>query len=266
MQTAAMPQMTLVGAVVRYVELLYTAVILNIRRNSLGSLGLLSSFMMPIGMLLLFLLMYSFLGRPMAIRGDFVTFLLTGIYLFLLCIRTKGACNIAGAGSLAYHQPIQPILMCWAGGLSMLYIMTASMILIFIGNFLYHGVFELQNPYGMIAPFLVTWLFGVASGMVITGVCFYTGGKQFANIMFQRAMFITSGKFFVASSIPASLRPFFDWNPIFHTIDQMRGATFVNYNADTTTMTYPIIVVAVMLLFGHMMERRIRRDFSLSSK
>ena len=54
------------------------------------------------------------------------------------------------------------------------------------------------------------------------------------NLVFTRVMFVTSGKFFVANAVPGWVRFYFDWNPLFHLVDQLRGAVFVNYTARQT--------------------------------
>lgn len=249
----------------RFALLAHALAVQNIARQSTGSFGLLGAFAAPVAMCVGFLAAYEFLGlfRP-AIRGDIVIFLLTGIYLFQLASRTRGAAELTGGGALLWHQPVQPALVAWSGALSALYITGASMALILTAAGLWRGLPGAADPAGLVAPLLLAWLFGVGSGMVMSGVARYTGGAGLMGMAWQRAMFLTSGIFFLAGTIPGWLRPWFDWNPLFHIIDAMRMAAFVNYSGGDTSLSYAAACVAGLLLVGHALERRVRADFSIS--
>ena len=78
------------------------------------------------------------------------------------------------------------------------------------------------------------------------------------NLVFTRVMFVTSGKFFVANAVPGWVRFYFDWNPLFHLVDQLRGAVFVNYTARQTSLEYPMAVAFALLVLGHMLARKAR--------
>jgi ABC-type polysaccharide/polyol phosphate export permease len=84
------------------------------------------------------------------------------------------------------------------------------------------------------------------------------------STIYQRANMIASGKMFVASMLPASRRSLFDWNPLFHTIDQARGHMFLNYHPRYTSVEYPIKVALVCILIGLMAEFYTRKHVSLS--
>jgi ABC-type polysaccharide/polyol phosphate export permease len=249
----------------RFLALVHATTVNAIGRQATGSFGLLEAFAMPVALCSGFLLAYHFIGmfRP-PVRGDIVVFLLTGIYLFQLASRTRGAAVLTGGGPLMHHQPVQPVMLAWAGALSSLYIVVVSMGLIFGAAVLVQGGIAAHDPAGLIAPILLAWLFGVGSGMLMSGIARYAGGAQLMGIMWQRAMFLTSGIFFLADTVPGWMRPWFDWNPLFHLIDRMRDAAFVNYAGGDTSLGYPAAVIAAMLLAGHVLERRVRADFSIS--
>jgi ABC-type polysaccharide/polyol phosphate export permease len=74
---------------------------------------------------------------------------------------------------------------------------------------------------------------------------------------------IASGKMFVANALPGFVLPFFDWNPLFHVIDQARGFVFLNYNPHFPAWPYALEVSAVLLAPGLMGESYTRRHASL---
>ena len=75
---------------------------------------------------------------------------------------------------------------------------------------------------------------------------------------------IASGKMFVANSMPTSKLAFFDWNPLFHTIDQGRGFIFLNYFPHYSSISYPLTVTAVLMVVGLMGEHYTRKHQSAS--
>jgi ABC-type polysaccharide/polyol phosphate export permease len=82
--------------------------------------------------------------------------------------------------------------------------------------------------------------------------------------VYMRAQMVTSGKFMPAAYLPSSLFGWFDWNPLFHCIDQARLATFVNYNKEVSSMSYPIWFTAIFIVLGLMGELWSRKNLSAS--
>ena len=249
----------------RFGQLCHAMAVQNIARQSTGSFGLLGAFAMPLAMTAGFLAAYELVGlfRP-AIRGDVVVFLLTGILLFQLASRARSAADLTGGGAFLWHQPVQPALVVWSGALAALYVSVTAMALILTGAALIRGAPPLHDPAGLAAPLLLAWGFGVGSGMVMSGIARYAGGGQLLGMAWQRAMFLTGGIFFLAAAVPGWMRPWFDWNPLFHIIDAMRAAAFVNYSGGDTSLTYAAWCVAGLLAVGHALERKVRADFSIS--
>jgi ABC-type polysaccharide/polyol phosphate export permease len=82
--------------------------------------------------------------------------------------------------------------------------------------------------------------------------------------IYQRVNMIASGKMFVANMLPGSMIALFDWNPLFHCIDQARGTIFLNYNPHYTSVEYPVWLALVCLMIGLMGEFYTRRHASAS--
>ena len=75
---------------------------------------------------------------------------------------------------------------------------------------------------------------------------------------------IASGKMFVANTMPTFLLSMFDWNPLFHIIDQTRGFVFINYVPRNSNLEYPFYFTLAMLMIGLMAEFVTRNSVSLS--
>jgi len=84
------------------------------------------------------------------------------------------------------------------------------------------------------------------------------------STIYSRANMIASGKMFVANSMPSSVLAFFDWNPLFHCIDQARGFAFINYNPHFSSISYPLTVSIVLVMIGMMGEFYTRKHASVS--
>jgi len=113
--------------------------------------------------------------------------------------------------------------------------------------------------------FLLAWLSGVGVGLVFLAIkpwapSVATIGSQ----IYSRANMIASGKMFVANMLPPSMLALFDWNPLFHAIDQGRGFIFVNYFPNNTSILYPLYVTAGLIMVGLMGEFYTRKHASLS--
>ena len=71
-------------------------------------------------------------------------------------------------------------------------------------------------------------------------------------------------KMFLANTLTPHLLSFFDWNPLFHCIDQARGFAFVNYVSRNSNWEYAFYFGLVFLLIGMMSEFYTRKHASAS--
>jgi ABC-type polysaccharide/polyol phosphate export permease len=127
------------------------------------------------------------------------------------------------------------------------------------------GPITIHQPGGAFAMVMLSWLSGVSVGVVFLALKpWFPTFVSIAVMIYTRANMIASGKMFVANNLPAYLLPFFDWNPLFHTIDQARGFTFINYNPHNTSVFYPLWVSVALLMVGLMGEFYTRKNASIS--
>ena len=75
---------------------------------------------------------------------------------------------------------------------------------------------------------------------------------------------LASRKMFVANTLPSFMLAMFDWNPLFHAIDQARGFAFINYNPRYSNWEYAFWVAIVLIMIGLMGEFYTRKHASLS--
>lgn len=248
--------------------LIYHQTVFNLRRNHANALvGLVMTILQSMMMVAAFMVLYLFLGmRSAPVRGDFLVFMMTGIFLYLTHIQTISAVAMSGrqAKTMALHEPMTSAVAITAAALAVLYRQTLASLVILAAYYVFQP-FTVENPVGCIAMFLLAWGMGAAIGLVVLAV--RPWAPEAANIsmtVFQRANMVFSGKMFLANLIPGFMMPMFAWNPLFHIIDQSRGFAFVNYTPLRTSMTYPIYAMLAVTMLGLALEFTTRKHESAS--
>lgn len=253
----------------RTLELIYHETVRNVRQSHGNALiGLMMNVFQTVIFLMAFYVMLTILGmRAAAIRGDFLLYIMSGVFLFMTHIKTmKALTNADGPTSaMMKHAPMNTLVAICSSALGSLYIQVLSLSIVL---FVYHVVFtpvEIFQPVFAFGMLLIAWFSGVAVGTVFLAIKPWAPGFiALATTIYMRVNMIASGKMFLANTLPANRRALFDWNPLFHTIDQARGFTFLNYNPHYSSISYPIIISVVLLLIGLLGESFTRKHASLS--
>lgn len=250
-------------------EVIYHSIVRDIRRTHRNAVaGLFLNIVQTITFVLAFYLMFALIGiRGAALRGDFLLYIMSGIFVFMVHIKTVAAVVKAEgpASSMMQHAPLNTFITISASAIGSLYIQLLSL---FVILFFYHVLVTpvvIDNPAGAMGMLLLSWLSGVGVGIVFAAIKpwfpeFVTVGSS----VYSRINMIASGKMFVANSLPAHILPLFAWNPLFHIIDRARGFVFVNYNPNFTSIGYPLGIAFVMIVLGFMAESYTRRHASIS--
>ncbi|NCQ25456.1 MAG: ABC transporter permease [Rhodobacteraceae bacterium CG17_big_fil_post_rev_8_21_14_2_50_63_15] len=253
----------------RITELIYHATVRDLRQghgNAVIALAL--NILTAVIMVMAFYLMFTVLGiRGAKLRGDFLLFMMSGIFMYLTHIKALSAVLKAEgpASPMMQHAPMNTVISITAGAIGALYIQVLSMTVIL---FVYHVSFnpiEIYQPIAAFGMLLLAWFTGVAAGLVLLSIkpWFPTFVSIFSTI-YQRANMIASGKMFVVNTLPPFMVKMFDWNPLFHIIDQARGFVFINYFPHKTSLDYPIYVGIALLMVG-LMGEFYTRQFASSS-
>ena len=250
-------------------ELIYHNTVRSVRRGHRHAvIGLLKSILQTVILVIVFYVMFSVLGlRGNAIRGDFIVYLMSGIVIFMVNVSALGA--VVGSegptSAMMLHAPMNTAIAICSSALASLYTQVLSAAVV-LG--VYHIAFEpiyIDDPIGAVGMFLLAWLNGVSVGMVILAIKpWLPGFVSIAQLIYTRANMIASGKMFVANTLTYTMLKLFDWNPLFHIIDQARGYAFINYYPMKSSLTYPIYVTLALLMIGLMGEFFTRRHVSAS--
>jgi ABC-type polysaccharide/polyol phosphate export permease len=258
------------GSAVATAGLIYHNTVRSVRKTHGNALmALIISISQSLIMVGVFYLMFTILPglRGTAIRGDFLLYIMSGIFLFMTHIRAVGAVvgSEGPASPMMQHLPMNTAISIVSAALGSLYIQILSASVILYGYHVGWGAVEIDDPVGTFAMFILSWFTGVCVGLLFLSLKpWFPGLVGIITQLYQRANMIASGKMFVANTMPGYLLAMFDWNPLFHCIDQARGFIFINYNPHFSSITYPIIVGIVILMIGMMGEFYTRHHASLS--
>ena len=252
------PHATFFNGALNYGFLIWALTVRALREASGGAIiGVLKGILMAFTFCIAFYLLMSFMGLAgLTVRGDMMVFILIGVGFFFTAKMTMMAAMKAMTGSwaLTRHPHLTPVLFVYAESLATLYNWTLAIMTIYIANGLVKGSFDLQEPIMFFPIYFITWLTGVGAGMVMGfGMFYFSWFAMIKRILFK-LIFFSAGKFTNANLIPTDMLWFFYWNPLFHLIDQMRDAAFVNYTARKTNLEYPIFVCLGLLLLGHILH------------
>lgn len=243
----------------RQMDLIYHAAVRHVRKSHGNAIiGLVMNMMQTVMMIVVFYIMYKVLGlTSMRVRGDFVLYIMSGIFLFMTHTRTLGAVSSADGSTSAMmkHAPMNPIVSVLSAALGTLYVQLLSMGLVLgVYSLTFHPV-SIADPVGAMAMVLLAWSSGIGIGLLFRALRPWQPDlATIATLVFMRANMVASGKMFVANSLPPRIRGYFSWNPLFHTIDQCRGFVFENYTPHFTSTLYPVYVTLACLMIGLIAE------------
>lgn len=249
-------------------EVIYVATVRSVRQSHSNALiGLIINMTQTMMLVAVFYLMFTILGKGARIQGDFLLYIMSGIFLYMTHVKSMGA--VAGSAgptsSMMQHAPMNTFVSIASAALGALYLQFLSMAVVLSVYELWTGNVEFYYWPGALGMFFLAWFSGVSVGMIFLALKpWFPQFSNIATMLYTRANMLASGKMFVANSMPAYMLVMFTWNPLFHIIDQARGFTFVNYYPHHSNTTYPLVVSLVLLVIGLLGENYTRKHASIS--
>lgn len=251
-----------------FLTLVYHGAVRDVRKSKGNAVqALVMEVLQAATVVIFFYVLITFLGmRGVAVRGSFVLYVLTGVFLYLT--HNKAISAVSGGGPtnpMLKHAPVSTLMLIVSGAVSALYVQVLAVLVIsFVANVLIDP-FTVYNLKRVALCFMLAWFSGCAIGIIFLSLRpFFPNFITILEQVYKRANMIFSGKMFLANSLPSSYLVFFMWNPLFHTIDQARGAAFVNYTPHYTTLDYAVYLSLVLICVGMMLEHGGRQFVSES--
>lgn len=249
--------------------LIFHASVRHIRKtNQNAVVGLLVNILQSVILIAVLYVLFAFLKmRGSAVRGDFMLYTMSGIFMYMTHTKTLQAVarSDGPTSSMMKHAPMNTIVAIASSALATLYLQILSIAVILL---FYHVLFKpitIDQPLGALGMLMVAWGSGIGIGMLLKAATPWA--PEFfglVTVVYARANMIASGKMFLANMMPTSTLAWFWWNPLFHVIDQTRGYVFLNYSPHYSNPIYPLKVTAVLILLGLMLENFTSRHASIS--
>ncbi|MHA6265582.1 ABC transporter permease [uncultured Aliiroseovarius sp.] len=250
-------------------EVIYHATVFSLRRTHTNAvIGLLLNIVQTMMLVAVFYLMFVVLGlRSSAIRGDFLLYILSGIFMFMANTKTLQAVykTDGPTAAMMQHGPMNTLVSIVSAALGALYTQILSVTVVLTVYSLAFKPVEIYDMSGTFLMLLLAWFNGAAIGVVFLALKpWFPKFSSIATRLYTRANMFASGKMFVANAMPGYVLVMFTWNPLFHIIDQARGFAFINYNPHYSNWLYPLVLSFVLLFLGLMGESHGRRHASIS--
>lgn len=119
---------------------------------------------------------------------------------------------------------------------------------------------RIENPLGVLLACLCLLTLGSGLGFVLASLApIIPSSGQIAGILFGRPLFITSGLFFTASSIPDPFRTWLLYNPLLHLMELLRSSFFYEFESNYGSWTYAGSWVIGMFSFGLLTYQALKR-------
>ena len=192
---------------------------------------------------------------------------MTGIFVFVTHV--QGTSAVSGSGALTSGMtkpgPMRSAVLIPGAAFAVLYRQMLSCIVI-LG--VYNTVVTpvvINDWVACLGLLILAWLSGCCVGLIFLAMRPWAPkAASLLTTIYSRLNMIASGKMFVANTLPNFMLPYFEWNPLFHIIDQMRGYAFINYAPHKTSLAYPIYFTIAVTMIGLMAEFVTRNSVSAS--
>lgn len=263
------PGSSLLAGAVTLSELVFHNTVRSVRKTHRDAIAAIAiSVLQMLIMVAVFYILLDVLGmRGMAIKGDFMLFVMSGIFVFMTHVKAMTAVSTAegSASPMMQHMPMTPVVSVSAAALGALYIQVLAMVVILVGYHLLWTPFEIDHPFGAAMMLILAWASGAALGLIFLAMKPWAPTVASTTTqLYSRINMFASGKMFVANSLATGMAAMFWWNPLFHIIDQGRGYTFINYVPHKTNLWYPLAFTAVVFALGCIAVAYTNRHQSLS--
>ena len=149
-QSTRKPQTSL-GTALAMADVIYHSIVRSVRKTHNNAFMAIAMNMLQVVIFVMaFYVMFSVLGlRGAAVRGDFLLYIMTGIFLFMTHTKTLSAVvgSEGPASPMMLHAPMNTIVSIFSAALGALYIQVLSLFMIL---FIYHVAFvpvEIEQPF-----------------------------------------------------------------------------------------------------------------------
>lgn len=240
------------------------AVLLRDTRTRFGGRGGSFTYLMAIGLPLLHL--FGLMLIPLAftkvtpLGSDFAVFAATGVLPYILCLypsRMTMLCLVENRPLLAFPVVKPPDLIVARALMEIAVALSVTLLFLLLLYAANYAVVPV-NAAEATAAILGTIFFGISMGFASAIMMSLVPAWLFVHILLLIGMYLTCGAFYLVREMPAPIREFISYNPLFHCVEWLRLAYFAGYGGDMLSRSYLLGVATVILMAGMLGERLLR--------
>ena len=225
-------------------------------------LGFLWALLEPVLMVTLFVAVFSAMKADTIANMPLVTFMITGIVPFSLFKDTFAQMQNAVTGNrnlLGFPQVTTFDVIVARGLLDAAIILCVFVIMLMLAR-VFGFEWRCEDPLGVLAVCALITLLGMGMGFLFASLTpIVPSLKQVASLLFGRPLFLTSGLFFVAESVPPPVRDWLLWNPLLHMMELMRDRFFFEFATPHGSWGYAFTVSIGVFASGLLVHQAVRK-------
>lgn len=209
-----------------------------------------------------------FVGIFSSIRSDspggmpLVPFMLSGIVPFTLFRDTMGQMQSAiSVNKMLFAFPqVTTFDVIIARGLLEILLLGGVFILLLVGIDIAGWEIRVERPLEVLAACLLLSMMGMGMGFVFASIVpIMPSMRQISSAVLGRPLFLGSGIFFIAETVPGPVREYLLYNPLMHILELLRSAFFYEFESVHGDWTYAITWSVCTLAFGLLVHQAVKR-------
>lgn len=214
--------------------------------------GVVGVFIEPVGVVAVFVLLFSFLHHhPVGI--DSMLFLVPGAVCFAMFVEiTVRSLNAMRANeALFFYRPVKPIDAVIARSFVELGLFSVVCLVILAFIYLLQEHVTMDDFPLFVISFIALSLASFGLGLISMVVGFLNPSAHQLLPILIRPLWIISGAFFSSATLPQWLRPWFCWNPILQAVELNRRAITSDYPLpEQISLPYLLLFSALACIVG----------------
>ena len=222
-----------------------------IGRASLVKFGYLGILIEPLGVMAIFLVIFTLIRTRGANEElGVLLFLITGIVIYTLfnAIAIRSMNSMDANSSLFFYRQVQPIDTVYSRTIVEVVIYSVVFIILVTIAFLIRESFILEDFALLFVSFISISIFSLGIGIFLMIATFrYEWVKSVVQFLLRPLWFI-SGVFFSLNDIPQNIRPYLSWNPILQSIELTRHSFSKSYLLNESVSLAYLIQISLFVL------------------
>ncbi len=237
-----------------------SALTLRETRSRYGNskLGFFWALFEPFAHIIVFIGIFSALGRASPIGESMGLFILTGIVPWLLYsnIVSKVMAGLAANKALLGYPQVMPIDIT----ISRVILEVATLLLVmlfFLGLAVYLGVsIRIDSFLQMMSAVGLIILLATGIGLINAAIIPHYPSYQNIYSAFSRPLYFISGVFFTADFLSSEAYAMVQYNPLIHLVEWFRSGFYTSFNSNLYEPNYAISVCLGVFVIGLIAERK----------